>query len=56
MSRPTLEIADIFHRYGNKYRQNHQVGLSPDQSKVMGAIEASAILSDLTFTKIKQHF
>lgn len=40
MSRPTLEVADIFHRYGNRYRQNHKVGLSPEQSKVMGAIEA----------------
>ena len=40
MSRPVLEIADIFNQYGNNYQQTHKVGLLPEQSKVMGAIKA----------------
>src|SRR6266851_4332883 len=37
MARPTLEVADVFRRYGDAYRQGH--ALSPDQRRVMTAIE-----------------
>jgi hypothetical protein len=37
VDRPTLEVADIFRRYGDAYRQ--QESLSPAQRRVMGAIE-----------------
>lgn len=40
MSRPALEVADIFHRYGNVYRETHKGASSLEQAKVMGAIEA----------------
>ena len=39
MSRPNLEVADIFHRYGRQYRENHKASLPPDQLRVMSAIE-----------------
>jgi len=38
MARPTLEVADVFRRYGDTYRQAH--ALSPDQRRVMTAIES----------------
>jgi hypothetical protein len=37
MARPTWEVADIFRRYGNVYRQQH--ALSSAQRRVMRAIE-----------------
>jgi hypothetical protein len=37
MARPTLEVADVFRRYGDAYRQGH--ALSPAQRRVMTAIE-----------------
>lgn len=40
MSRPSLEVADIFHRYGSDYRQQHLDDLSRDQLRVMSAIQA----------------
>src|ERR1700736_1267765 len=39
MSRPTLEVADIFRRYGDTYRQQASVSLSTAQRRVMTAIE-----------------
>ena len=38
MERPTLEVADIFRRYGDAYRQANR-GLSSAQRRVMTAIE-----------------
>jgi hypothetical protein len=38
--RPTLEVADILRRYGNAFRAAQGSRLSPDQRRVMGAIEA----------------
>jgi len=40
MSRPKFELADIFRRYGDAYRQAHGTKLSRDQWRVMNAIEA----------------
>ena len=40
MSRPTLEIADIFRRYGPAYRQANAGHVSLSQLKVMSSIEA----------------
>lgn len=40
MSRANLEVADIFHRYGGNYRQDHRANMSLDQLRVMGAIES----------------
>jgi hypothetical protein len=37
MSRPRLEVADLFRRYGETYRRTHRV--SPAQRRVMTAIE-----------------
>jgi len=37
MTRPALEVAQIFRRHGPDYRQNH--GLSPEQHKAMRDIE-----------------
>jgi len=37
MARPTLEVADVFRRYGDAYRQQH--ALAPGQRRVMTAIE-----------------
>jgi len=39
MSRPTLEVADIFNRYGNEYRQTHGTTMPQEQWQVMNAIE-----------------
>jgi Putative transposase/Transposase zinc-binding domain len=39
MDRPRLEVADIFRRYGEAYRQNHGAALSMAQRRVMTAIE-----------------
>src|SRR5262252_9327052 len=39
MGRPKLEVADIFRRYGEAYRQQHDGSLSMAQRRVMTAIE-----------------
>ncbi len=39
MDRPTLEVADIFRRYGDTYRQQAGGSLSTAQRRVMTAIE-----------------
>jgi len=39
MVRPKLEVADIFRRYGEAYRQQHDGSLSTAQQRVMTAIE-----------------
>src|SRR6201998_321382 len=39
MDRPNLEVADIFRRYGEVYRQRHDGSLSTAQRRVMTAIE-----------------
>jgi len=39
MDRPKLEVADIFRRYGNGYRQEQGASLSIAQRRVMSAIE-----------------
>ena len=39
MNRPKLEVADIFRRYGEAYRQNYGAPLSMAQRLVMTAIE-----------------
>jgi hypothetical protein len=39
MDRPKLEVADIFRRYGEAYRQRHDGSLSTAQRRVMTAIE-----------------
>lgn len=39
MDRPKLEVADIFRRYGEAYRQQHGASLSTAQRRVMSAIE-----------------
>ena len=39
MNRPKLEVADIFRRYGEAYRQKHGASLSTAQRRVMTAIE-----------------
>lgn len=39
MSRPALEVADIFRRYGVEYRQVYRATMSPDQRRVLRAIE-----------------
>jgi hypothetical protein len=38
--RPTLEVADVFRRYGAAYRADHAATLSNRQRRVMAAIEA----------------
>jgi hypothetical protein len=40
MDRPTTEVADIFRRYGEAYRDDHDASLSTAQRRVMSAIEA----------------
>lgn len=40
MGRPRLEVADIFRRYGEDYRQRHGSSMSADQRRAMQAIEA----------------
>ena len=39
MERPKLEVADVFRRYGEAYRQQHGASLSTAQRRVMTAIE-----------------
>src|SRR3981081_3732365 len=39
MARPTLEVADVFRRYGDRYREQHAASLSITQRRVMTAIE-----------------
>ena len=39
MERPKLEVADVFRRYGEAYRQQHGASLSVAQRRVMTAIE-----------------
>ncbi len=39
VSRPLLEVADIFHRHGAAWRATHAGHLSLGQLKVMAAIE-----------------
>ena len=39
MRRPELEVADIFRRYGAKYRKRHGHVMSSGQRRVMRAIE-----------------
>ena len=39
MDRPKLEVADIFRRYGEAYRQKCGASLSTAQRRVMTAIE-----------------
>ncbi len=39
MDRPKLEVADIFRRYGETYRQRHGASLSTAHRRVMTAIE-----------------
>jgi hypothetical protein len=39
MDRPKLEVADVFRRYGEAYRQNHGASMSAEQRRVMAAIE-----------------
>jgi hypothetical protein len=39
MNRPKLEVADIFRRHGDAYRQEHDASLSTAQRHVMTAIE-----------------
>jgi hypothetical protein len=38
--RPSLEVADIFRRYGPQYRQTHASSLFQAQRRVMRSIEA----------------
>ena len=39
MDRPKLEVADVFRRYGEAYRQQHAASMSAGQRRVMSAIE-----------------
>lgn len=39
MDRPKLEVADIFRRYGEAYREKHGASMSTGQRRVMTAIE-----------------
>jgi len=39
MERPTLEVADVFRRYGDAYRAQQDGSLSTAQRRVMTAIE-----------------
>ena len=39
MARPKLEVADVFRRYGETYRQQHGASMSVAQKRVMTAIE-----------------
>ena len=39
MDRPKLEVADVFRRYGEAYRQEHGASLSTAQRRAMTAIE-----------------
>jgi hypothetical protein len=39
MDRPKLEVADVFRRYGEAYREQHGASMSIGQRRVMNAIE-----------------
>jgi hypothetical protein len=39
LDRPKLEVADVFHRYGEAYREKHGASMSATQRRVMTAIE-----------------
>ena len=39
MDRPQWEVAEVFRRYGEAYRQTHGASLTPAQRRVMSAIE-----------------
>ena len=39
MDHPKLEVADVFRRYGEAYRQQHGASMSVGQRRVMTAIE-----------------
>src|SRR3990172_6700616 len=39
MDRPRLEVADVFRRYGETYREQHGASMSTQQRRVMTAIE-----------------
>ena len=39
MDRPKFEVADVFRRYGEDYRQEHGASLSIAQRRAMTAIE-----------------
>ena len=39
MERPKLEVADVFRRYGDSYRQQHGASLSVAQRRAMMSIE-----------------
>ena len=39
MDRPRLEVADVFRRYGEAYRENHAASLATGQRRVMTAVE-----------------
>lgn len=39
MDRPKLEVADVFHRYGEAYQEKHGASMSTAQRRVMTAIE-----------------
>ena len=39
MDRPRVEVADVFRRYGEAYRQQHAASMSAGQRRVMSAIE-----------------
>jgi hypothetical protein len=39
MDRPKLEVADVLHRYGEAYREEHSASLSTVQRRIMSAIE-----------------
>jgi len=39
VDRPRLEVADVFRRYGEAYRQQHGASMTPAQRRVMTAIE-----------------
>jgi Putative transposase/Transposase zinc-binding domain len=39
MDRPKLEVADVFRRYGQAYRDNHGASMSTQQRRVMTAIQ-----------------
>jgi len=39
MDRPKLEVADVFRRYGEAYREKHGASMSTTQRRVMTAIE-----------------
>jgi hypothetical protein len=47
LSRPPLEVADVFRLSGNQYKATHRGHLSLAQLKVMSAIEGIVNLSNL---------